>query len=377
MKLTISRTAIAAAMAAVSRVVERRNTIPILGNVLLDATGAGLRLKATDLDMEASVTLAAAIEAPGAVTAPADTLAAICRSLPEVDDVRLELRDTTLHLSAGRARFRLQTLSATDFPDIAPGEFSHRFEISGRALGRLIAKSKFAISTEETRYYLNGIFMHVADIDDGPVLTAVATDGHRLARIRTLAPDGSQGMPGVIVPRKSVGEIARLAEAADKADLIVEVSPERMRVTLDGTTFVTKMIDGSFPDYTRVIPAGGTRRLVVETKALAQALGRVAAVGSQGSRAVKFGIDDGRMTIDMRNVDIGDASEEVEIVLDGGPIEIGLNCGYAEAILSVLDVERVAIALTDPGAPTVWEEAREDGADEQPNALYVLMPMRV
>lgn len=380
MKLTISRAILASSFAGAFRVVERHNTIPILGNVLLTAQDGTLRLKATDLDMETTITVAAQVAEPGAITAPAGILNDICRRLPDVEDVRLELQGETLVLAAGRSRFRLQTLPASDFPDIAPGEFPHRFEMTGRDLGRLIAKSKFAISTEETRYYLNGIFMHVVEGDDGPMLTAVATDRHRLARIRTLAPEGAQGMPGIIVPRKSVEEIARLAELADKSALALEVSDAKIRVSLEsaGATFVSKLIDGTFPDYTRVIPAGGSRRVVVDTAQFALALTRVGAVPppTRGG-GVKLELDETRMTIAVNNPDIGQADEEIEIAMEGAPMIIGLNRSYAEMILGVLGVDRVAIALSDPGSPTLWEEAREDGADEQPNALYVLMPMWV
>jgi DNA polymerase-3 subunit beta len=209
MKFSLDRTPFLRALARVHRVVERRNTIPILANVLLDAADGALRLKATDLDLEASESLPAMVSQAGATTVPAHMLYDIVRKLPDGAEVEVDMRgETTLLVQAGRARFELQALPKSDFPDLTAGQFTHVFQIASGDLRRLIERTQFAISTEETRYYLNGIFLHTMDVDGAMKLRAVATDGHRLAKTETQAPSGSEGMPGIIVPRKTVGELA-------------------------------------------------------------------------------------------------------------------------------------------------------------------------
>lgn len=377
MKLTITRAALLAAMTTANRVVERRNTIPILANALLSAENGRLTIKATDLDIEATIGVAAEIEQPGAVTVPASMLHDIAKKLPDDATIALELQDASLTIRAGRSRFKLQTLPADDFPDIAHGEFGHSFTTSGKVLARLIAKSSFAISSEETRYYLNGIFLHVVEHDGHQVLRAVATDGHRLARIGTPAPKGSQGMPGIIVPKKTVGELARMAEAAGDAELAIDVSTSKIRVRIGDTVLTSKLIDGTFPDYQRVIPALNDKRAVVDCAGLARALGLVGTVSTAGSRAMKFTFADGSLKLSTRNADTGDGEQELDAEWEHGAFEIGFNGGYAEALLSALATDTVAISLNDPQHPSIWEEARERPEGNQPNALYVLMPMRV
>ena len=382
MQFSIQRNALVTAMATAVRVVERRNTIPILSNALLTADNGGLRIKATDLDIETTVTTACEeIATEGAITVPAYMLADIAKKLPDGATIKctLDAEADTLTLQSSRSRFRIQTLPASDFPDIAAGEFSHRFTLSGRDLGRLIAKSEFAISTEETRYYLNGIYLHVADVEGKEMLTAVATDGHRLARIRTPCPDGASGMPGIIVPRKAVAELARLAKDAEKGEITLEVSEAKIRATTGtGIVFTSKLIYGTFPDYTRVIPAGNDKRAVLDAEEFARAVDRVSAIASERGRAVKLTFDAGLLELDVNNPDSGAAHEEIEFTATQDfTLMIGFNATYVATIVATLGVERIALCLDDPGSPSLWEEAREDEDPTQPNALYVLMPMRV
>jgi DNA polymerase III, beta subunit (EC 2.7.7.7) len=256
MKVTVERSTLLKSLGHVHRVVERRNTIPILSNLLLSASENGLRLKATDLDIEVVETIPADAAEPGATTVPAHTLYDIVRKLPDGAQVSLETTgDSGLVLRSGRSRFQLQTLPESDFPDITAGEMAHRFVLPAGELKRLIDKTQFAISTEETRYYLNGIYLHTIDVDGHPVLRAVATDGHRLARVDTAAPKGSVGMPGVIVPRKAVSEIQKLLEDGE-SEVAVELSGSKIRVATASVVLTSKLIDGTFPDYQRVIPSG-------------------------------------------------------------------------------------------------------------------------
>ena len=385
MKVTIERAALLRALGHVHRVVERRTTIPILANVLIEAKDGALFLKATDLDLEISEKAAADVAQPGATTLPAHTLYEIVRKLPEGAQVSL---DTTpgsssgsstrgpgaeqgqLTLRSGRSRFTLQTLPESDFPDVTSGEFSHKFTLAPADLKRLIEKTQFAISSEETRYYLNGIFVHVAEVEGRALLRAVATDGHRLARLELPAPSGSAGMPGVIVPKKAVGEIQRQIEDA-QGEVTIELSVNKMRFTFGETVLTTKLIDGTFPDYNRVIPAGNDKRLTVERDAFARAVDRVSTISSERGRAVKLAVSEGKLVLSVTNPDQGSAVEELEADYDGPPLDIGFNAKYLLDIAQQLDSDTALFKLADPGSPTLIQD--RDGA----NALYVLMPMRV
>ena len=371
MKVTVERSTLLKSLGHVHRVVERRNTIPILSNLLLGAGEGGLRLKATDLDIEVVETLAADVGAPGGTTVPAHTLYDIVRKLPDGAQVSLETTgDTGLTLRSGRSRFVLQTLPESDFPDITAGEMPHRFALPAAELKRLIDKTQFAISTEETRYYLNGIYLHTIEVEGRPLLRAVATDGHRLARVDTAAPQGASGMPGVIVPRKAVAEIQKLLEDGD-AQVTVELSGSKIRVSAQGVVLTSKLIDGTFPDYQRVIPAGNDKRLTVDRGDFAASVDRVSTISSERGRAVKLALADGRLTLSVTNPDSGSATEELEVDYDASPLDIGFNARYLMDIASQLDGDTALLKLADPGSPTVIQD-REGAA-----ALYVLMPMRV
>ncbi len=372
MRVTVERAALLRSLGHVHRVVERRTTIPILSNVLLRAGEGGLKLKATDLDIEVTETIPADVSGAGSTTVPAHVIYDIVRKLPEGAQVSLETAGDggQMQIRSGRSRFMLQALPESDFPDLAAGELPHRFALPAGDLKRLIDKTQFAISTEETRYYLNGIFFHTLDAGGGPVLRAVATDGHRLARVEMPAPGGAQGMPGVIVPRKAVAEIQKLVEDGGES-VGIELSPAKIRLTVGGVVLTSKLIDGTFPDYQRVIPTGNDKQLVVERGDFAKAVDRVSTISSERGRAVKLSLTDGRMTLSVNNPDSGSATEELEVDYGAGPLDIGFNARYLLDITGQLDGDTALFRLADPGSPTVIQD--RDGAP----ALYVLMPMRV
>jgi DNA polymerase-3 subunit beta len=373
MRVTLERAALLKSLSHVHRVVERRNTIPILGNVLLRAGQGRVELKATDLDVEMVESVPADVAAAGATTVPAHLFYDIVRKLPDGSQVSLDLApdQSALKLASSRSRFQLQVLPEGDFPDLSGGELPHRFALAAADLKKLIDKAQFAISTEETRYYLNGIFLHVvAAKGDGGVLRAVATDGHRLAQIDVPAPAGAAGMPGVIVPRKTVAEVQRLLDDAPE-EVTVELSASKIRFRLGDAVLTSKLIDGAFPDYARVIPAGNDKDLAVSVSEFAAAVDRVSTISSERGRAVKLSLDAGRLTLTVTNPDSGTATEEIEAEYDAPPLEIGFNSRYLLDIAGQLESDTGIFKLADPGSPTLIQDKGVAGA------LYVLMPMRV
>jgi len=372
MKVTVERAALLKSLGHVHRVVERRNTIPILANVLVKAERSTLSFKATDLDLEETETVPAEVGQGGSTTVPAHMFYEIVRKLPEGAQIVLEASGdrAVLAVRAGRSRFTLQTLPDSDFPDLAAGDMTHKFKLPAADLKRLIDKTQFAISTEETRYYLNGIYLHAAGSAKAPTLRAVATDGHRLAQVELALPDGAAGMPGIIVPRKTVGEVQRLIEDS-AAEITVELSPGKIRFTFGDVVLTSKLIDGTFPDYSRVIPTGNDKELVVDKKEFEQAVDRVSTVSSERGRAVKLSLSNGRLTLSVTNPDSGSATEEVEVEYGSDPLDIGFNSRYLLDIAAQIEGEAAVLKLADPGSPTLIQDR------DSKSALYVLMPMRV
>lgn len=372
MKVTVEKAALLKSLGHVHRVVERRNTIPILSNILLKAVDGSLHLKATDLDLEVTERFPADIALAGGTTVPAHMLYEIVRKLPDGAQVSLDNSGdaTQLVIRSGRSRFTLQALPDTDFPDLATGTLDHSFSLASAELRRLIEKTQFAISTEETRYYLNGIYLHTIDVMGHTMLRAVATDGHRLARVEADAPQGSAGMPGIIVPRKAVSEILKLVETGVDT-VAIEVSASKIRLTFGEVVLTSKLIDGTFPDYQRVIPTANDKLLTVEKADFVAAVDRVSTISSERTRAVKLAVADGKLTLSVTNPDSGSAIEEIEVDYDQDAIEIGFNARYLLDIAAELDGDTALIKLADAGSPTLVQD--REGA----SALYVLMPMRV
>jgi len=370
MKATIERATLLKSLSHVQSVVERRNTIPILSNVLIEAAADGtLKLMATDLDLQIVETVEAQVETPGATTVSAHTLFDIARKLPEGSQVSLNAAEGKMQVVAGRARFNLQTLPRDDFPVIAEGELPTRFELSAAVLRQIIDKTRFAISTEETRYYLNGIFLHVSD-EAQPVLKAAATDGHRLARVTVPRPDGASGMPDVIVPRKCVGELRKLLDELD-GSVEISLSATKVRFGLGSAILTSKLIDGTFPDYSRVIPTANDKLLRIDPKSFMEGVDRVATIASEKTRAVKMALERDKVTLSVTSPENGTAAEEVPGDYDSTGFEIGFNARYLLDILGQIEGDTVEVHLADAAAPTLIRE------NDTAPALYVLMPMRV
>ena len=351
MKATIERATLLKSLSHVQSVVERRNTIPILSNVLIEARDDGsIRLMATDLDLQVDESVPATVTQAGATTISAHTFFEIVRKLPEGSQVELAAAEGKMQVNAGRARFNLSTLPRDDFPVIAEGELPTRF----------------AISSEETRYYLMGIFLHVAD----DVLKAAATDGHRLARVTVPRPDGAESMPDVIIPKKCVGELRKLLDEVE-GSVEVSLSPTKVRFGLGSAVLTSKLIDGTFPDYNRVIPTGNDKLLKLDPKSFSAGVDRVSTIASEKTRAVKMAVDRDKVTLSVTSPENGLAVEEIAADYGSDGMEIGFNARYLLDILGQIEGDSVEVHLADAAAPTLLRE------NDKSNALYVLMPMRV
>jgi len=377
MKLTIERAALLKALGHVQSVVEGRNTIPILSNVLMSASQGQVAFSATDLDMEISDATAAQVEGPGQITAPAHTLYEIVRKIPEGADVSLSYTgdDPRLQVQAGRSRFNLPVLPAGDFPMMSSDGLSAPISIDTNDLIRLIDKTRFAISTEETRYYLNGLYLHAVVEEGQQKLRAVATDGRRLALAEMPAPEGFAGAPGVIIPRKTINEARRLLEDVGET-VEMGLSAQKIRFGLDHAAMTSKVIDGSFPPYEKVIPRDNRRVMTLDNALFAAAVDRVATISTEQSRAVRLSVEAGRVTLTVRNMDAGQAVEELEVDYEGEPFEIGFNARYILDVTAQITGEIAEFRFADhSGGATMQDPALVlDPADAA--VQYVLMPMR-
>ena len=375
MKLMIERSTLLSSLTHVQSVVERRNTIPILANVRIDAqAGDRLRLTATDMDLAVVDEAEATVEQEGAVTTTALTLYDIVRKLPDGAQVAMSLgggEGGQLDLTSGRSRFRLSCLPIAEFPVMADGELPHSFALPRDHLRRLIDKTRFAISTEETRYYLNGIHLHQAADQDGIArLRAVATDGHRLSCADVALPEGAADLPSVIVPRKTVTEVRKLIDDGDEP-VSVALSETRIRFEVGAAALTSKLIDGSFPDYERVIPRGNNNIMTVASGSFAEAVDRVSSISTDRSHAIKLSISSGQVTLTASSPDTGTATEELDADYGADPLEIGLNARYVLDVAGQIESESIRFFFADAGSPSLVRDTGDSGA------LHVIMPLRV
>jgi len=377
MRIAVDRANLLRSLGRVHRIVERRNTVPILSNILLEARekdGAGLIcLKSTDLDLEVTEETAAAVEQPGATTIPAYLLYDIVRKMPEGGEIALSLDNEGkfVTLASGRSSFRLETLPRADFPELSAEGFSHSFKLPAGQLKYLIESTQFAASTEETRYYLNGIYLHVLEAEGAHKLRAVATDGHRLACVEVEAPAEAVTMPGIIVPRKTVGELQKLLGEMGEAEIVMQLSDAKIRLSMGAVVLTSKLIDGVFPDYQRVIPLNNDKKLAVKRAEFVSAVDRVSTIAADRGRAVKLALAADTVKLTVHNPDSGTAEDAISASYEADPMEIGFNSRYLLDIAGQLAGEDIIFMLADSGAPTLIR----DNADSR--ALYVLMPMRV
>lgn len=372
MQFTIERSTLLRSLTHVQGVVERRTTIPILSNVLLQANGGKLGLTATDMDLAIIEGTAAEVAQDGSTTVPAHTLYDIVRKLPEGSQVEIGSggEQGQLEIKSGRSKLSLTTLPSEDFPVMSDGDLPHSFTVPAETLRRLIDRTRFAMSTEETRYYLNGLYFHAAETDGAAVLRIVATDGHRLARVEVPLPDGATGMPGVIVPRKAVAEVRKLIDEIED-DVEIALSETKIRFAFSDAVLTSKLIDGTFPDYDRVIPFGNDKALEVKRTEFVKAVDLVSTISTEKSRAIKLSLENGSLVLTATSPEAGSAREELDVDYNDGPLEIGFNSKYLLDITQQIEGDDAKFQLSDGASPTLVQDMGDT------SALYVLMPMRV
>ena len=372
MKFTIERAKLLKTLSHVQSIVEKRNTIPVLSNVRIEAMEDGISFKATDMDTEITEIVDAKTAETGATTAPAHMLYDIVRKLSDGSDVELTFPDEKgqLTIASGRSKFSLSTIGVEDFPVISGDKLPVNFAMGKDELKDVIDRTQFAVSTEETRYYLNGLYIHAKNEGEAKVLRVVATDGHRLACVESPLPKGAESMAGIIVPRKTVGEIRKLLDDTSTDNITIALSENKIRFTMEDVTLTSKLIDGTYPDYERVIPTDNDKVLELGVKELSSAVDRVSVVAER-TRAIKMITNKNHVTITTSSPDLGSAMEEVEAKYDSESLEIGYNFRYLLDILNEVKGDSVKISFADGSSPSVIHDTSDA------SAIYVLMPMRV
>ncbi len=372
MKISVERNDLFKAMGRAQSIVERRTTIPILSNVLIEAKENFISLRATDLDIELTDKVTAIVEKPGSVTVGAHTFYEILRKLPDGSRVLIDLDplNEKINIAAGRSRFSLTTIAVDDFPIMASSEYDFTFSINANSLKRLFDKVKFAMSMEETRFYLNGVYLHEFVENEKSYIRTVATDGHRLAKIDSDLPDGASGIPGVIVPRKTVSELRMIYETSE--DIVtVSISETKIRFSTPKLILTSKVVDGTFPDYDRVIPKNNSKKLIIDASEFSQSVDRVATVSSERARAVKLSLSSDKLILSVNAPETGLATEEIPISYSGEEIEIGFNAKYLQEIAGQVEKGEAVFLFNEVGDPALMK----DSSDE--TAVFVVMPMRV
>lgn len=372
MKFTIERANLLKTLSHVQSIVEKRNTIPVLSNVKIEAMEDGISFKATDMDTEITEIVDAKVAETGATTAPAHMLYDIVRKLSDGSDVEITFPDEKgqLTIASGRSKFALSTIGVEDFPVISGDKLPVNFSMAKEELKDVIDRTKFAVSTEETRYYLNGIYIHAKNEGEAKVLRVVATDGHRLACVESPLPQGAENMSGVIIPRKTIGEARKLLDDTSVENIAISLSENKIRFIMEDVTLTSKLIDGTYPDYERVIPTDNDKVLELGVKDLSQAVDRVSVVAER-TRAIKVITAPNHITITTSSPDLGSAQEEVEAKYDSDSLEIGYNFRYLLDILNEVKGDSVKISFADGSSPSVIHDTSDT------SAIYVLMPMRV
>jgi len=374
MQFKINKNTLIKSLSHIQGVVERRNTIPILSNVKITTAENSVELTATDMDLALTETLEAEIIKQGSITVPAHTFHDIIKKLPDSSEISItydEDQDKKLQIIADKCDFSLPVIPANDFPAIESGEVTHSFQINKKDLLKLFDKSKFAISTEETRYYLNGIYLHDTVHNDKDVLRAVATDGHRLARIDVALPEGAKGIPAIIIPRKTILEVKKVLDEAEDNEIKISISGTKIKIECNNSILLSKLIDGSFPDYERVIPLENNLVLKTEVRPFTDAIDRVSTISLDKGRAVKLTLGGNKLLLSANSAESGYAQEEIPVNYDSNKIETGFNSRYIMELTSVLEGDTMELFFADSSSPTLVQDTEDN------SSLFVIMPIRM
>ncbi|MFT4796653.1 MAG: DNA polymerase-3 subunit beta [Candidatus Azotimanducaceae bacterium] len=365
MKIKINRDALIKPLQQVAGVVERRQTLPVLSNVLLQVEGEQLSVTGTDLEVELVARIQVIDAEPGEVTVPARKLMDICRELPDGADVELTLQDQRLTIVCGRFRSALSTLPASDFPSVEKASSEMSLTLNGKNLKRLIDRTSFAMAQQDVRYFLNGMLFEIS----GDSVRTVATDGHRLAMCSI---DGASTgeTQQVIVPRKGVLELQRLLNELN-GDVNVAIGSNHLCLESDEFTLTTKLVDGRFPDYDRVIPKDGDKVVYADRIELRQALNRTAILSNEKFRGIRVNLSNGSLQLSANNPEQEEAEETVSVDYEGEDLEVGFNVSYIQDVLSVIEADKVKITLHNANSSALIEEP------ENEDSVYVVMPMKL
>lgn len=372
LSFTIERAVLIKSLARLASVVERKSTIPVLSNILFEVGANEVVLTATDMELLIAEQLEVNVKTQGKTTVPAHTLYDIVRKIPNDIPITFHIEKENLfcmHVKAGKSYFTLPCLPAEEFPRMDAGDMDHRFSLASGEAQLLIEKTRFAMSTEETRYYMNGMYLHTTEGDDLSELKSVSTDGHRLAIASIQLPEGASNMPGVIIPRKTVHELQRILQETE-AEIVCSVSSAKIMFKAGPTIILSKLIDGSFPDYTQVIPQDNSATLTIKRAALAEAVDRVATISTEKARGVELTIDQTQVTLHTTG-DATTGTDQLQATYDGEPLTIAFNARYLMEVLSVVDADETQIAFGNAQAPAILKDPTH------PSVLYLIMPMRV
>ena len=375
MEFKINSTDLLKALSHIHGIVEVRHTLPILSNIILEAKDDKLILSSTNLDIYCSDKIKAEVLQSGEVSVSAVTFFEIIKRLPSGSEVLMimEEGENEIRLTCGRSKFNLSTLKTDDFPIISDSDLSTNFVLSADELIRIIDKTKFAVSNEETRYYLNGIFLHKAERNSIQFLRAVATDGHRLAQYDIPLPQGAEDITGIIIPKKTIYELRKVLDDAN-GDVSVSLNENKIKFSFNDLKVVSKVIDGTFPDYTKVIPQKNDKNFKTNNSDLKNAIDRVSAVAANEeskSKAIKFCIEDNSLSLSVESQSKGSANEMIDVNYSGDKVDIGFNSKYIIDICNEVDGDEISISLSDSISPAIIL----DKTDE--NLFFVLMPMRI
>jgi len=365
--ITIDKSVLLKSVSKLQSIVEKRNTIPILSNIKLEANGGILTLTVTDMDLVASEQIEAEISSEGSLTVPALTLYDIIRKLPEGSKINLEADSASSQVivNSGSSNFKLSYLPADDFPVMSEGDLTHKFTLPAKSFIKLIDKTKFAMSNEETRYYLNGVYFHVNEGN----LKAVATDGHRLASIDLDIPEGANGMPGIIIPRKAVNEISKLLESQEEVQ--IALSDSKIKFNAGKVELLSKVVDGTFPDYQRVIPENNTKALNISADDFKEAVDRVSTISTDKTKAIKVILSKNNVTLKSQGIEGSSAKEDIVAEYDDEELEIGFNSRYILEMMGQIEAENFSMVFDNPNSPVLVQDPKDS------QAVYIVMPMRV